>query len=106
MLFLGLASCRSNQSLGEPAVEVDGQVRSLLLGAAKRHHRHSARTGKRGDLLIGALSETHPLTLPYCSARGPLAAFGDAYRADPGCALSGPTISRMRLRVAGLVAVC
>ena len=64
MLCLGLAGCRSNHRLGEPAVEVDGQVRPLLLGAAKRHHRHGAGAGKRGYLLVGAVPETHALSLP------------------------------------------
>jgi hypothetical protein len=64
MLCLGPAGCRRNQRLGEPAVEVDGQVRPLLLGAAKRHDRYSADAGKRGYLLVGAVPETHPLSLP------------------------------------------
>jgi hypothetical protein len=60
---LRLPPCR-HHCLGEPGVEVDRQVRPLLLGAAQRHHRDRTLSGERGDLLVGAVPEAHALTMP------------------------------------------
>ena len=58
------AAAMPSPLLGEPGVEVDRQVRPLLLGAVQRHHRDRTLSGERGDLLVGAVPEAHALTMP------------------------------------------
>ncbi len=63
VLGFGLAGPGRHHSLGEPGVEVDRQARPLLLGAARRHHRYRALTGKRSNLLVGAVPKAHAPTM-------------------------------------------
>ena len=42
-------SGRNTQFFGEPSIEADGQVRTLLLGAAERNERYRAALAARSD---------------------------------------------------------
>jgi hypothetical protein len=64
MLGLGPVGGGCHQGVGEPAIEINGQMRALLLSTAKRDNRHRASTGKRCNLPVGTAPKAHVFTMP------------------------------------------
>lgn len=87
---LDLLGCRDHQRLGEPGIEVNRQMRALLLGTSERDHRDDVTSGQWMDLFIGEVAVSDADI--HIGSVGP---------EPPDCSTCNATLHRSRILMRG-----